>query len=147
MPTRSLPPRPLLLDTHVWIWVMDGMTRELGRNAVDAVARAGAGGRVLVSAISVWEVAVLEAKGRVRFALDVAEWVRRALNAPGVRLAELTPEIAVDSARLSADVHGDPADRILIATARRAGATLVTRDPKIVDYGRQGLLSVLDAAP
>jgi PIN domain nuclease of toxin-antitoxin system len=108
---------------------------------------AGAIGKVLVSAISVWEVGMLEAKGRVRFTVEVGEWVRRALAAPGVHLAPLTPEIALDSTRLPEPVHGDPADRILVATARRMGATLVTRDTKILDYGRQGLLSVIDATP
>lgn len=147
MPTHRLPAPTLLLDTHIWIWVMDGMAREMDPAAVEVIEEASALGRVLVSAISVWEVAMLEAKGRVRFGLTVGEWVRRALTAPGVRLAELTPEVAVDSARLPEPVHGDPADRILIATARRVGATLVTRDGKIVDYGRRGLLSVLDATP
>ena len=144
---RSLPPPPLLLDTHVWIWTIDGQARELSGEALDAVAEAGELGRVIVSAISVWEVAMLEAKGRLRFAMDVGEWVRRALTAPGVLLADLTPEVAVDSTRLPEPVPGDPADRILIATARRTGATLVTRDARIVDYGRRGLLSVIDATP
>jgi PIN domain nuclease of toxin-antitoxin system len=143
----SLPARPLLLDTHVWIWMLEGAVRELGRDAHNAVEEAGAGGRVLVSAISVWEVAMLEAKGRIRFSMEVGEWVRRALGAPGVHLSPLSPEVAVDSTRLPAPVHGDPADRILIATARRVGATLVTRDAKILDYARQGLLDVIDANP
>jgi PIN domain nuclease of toxin-antitoxin system len=143
----SLPTPPLLLDTHVWIWVMQGNAREMDGTAVRMIEEASARGSVLVSAISAWEVAMLDAKGRVRFGMDVEEWVRRGLNAPGVHLAELTPEVAVHSARLPGEVHGDPADRILIATARRTGATLVTRDAKIVDYGRRGLVSVLDATP
>jgi PIN domain nuclease of toxin-antitoxin system len=143
----SLPPRPLLLDTHIWIWVLEGAVPEIGHAAQNQMTESGAMGRVLVSAISVWEVGMLEAKGRVRFSLEIGEWVRRALTAPGVRLAPLTPEIALDSTRLPEPVHGDPADRILIATARRMGATLVTRDTKIIDYGRQGLLTVIDATP
>ncbi len=144
---RSLPTPPLLLDTHVWIWVMEGEAREVAPAVRHAVEEAGAAGRVLVSAISVWEVAMLAAKGRIRFRMEVDEWVRRALNAPGVHFSGLSPDVAVDSTRLPEPIHGDPADRILIATARRTGATLVTRDLKIVDYGRQGLLSVLDATP
>lgn len=136
---------PLLLDTHVWIWLMDGAERELGRRALDAVAAASARGRVLVSAISVWEVAMLEAKGRLRFSLEVGEWVRRALAAPGLRLADLSPEIAVESSRLPGEVHGDPADRILMATARRLGAALVTRDARILEYARGGHLATVDA--
>jgi len=143
----SLPARPLLLDTHVWIWVLEGAVREIGHAAHDAVMEASASGRVLVSAISVWEVGMLEAKGRVRFSMEVGEWVRRALGAPGVHFSPLSPEVALDSTRLPELVRGDPADRILIATARRVGATLVTRDTKILDYGRQGLLSVIDATP
>jgi PIN domain nuclease of toxin-antitoxin system len=146
MPILSLPARPLLLDTHVWIWAMDGWLGELGQVAHDEIVQAGMDGRLLISAISVWEVGMLEAKGRIRFAMEVGEWVRRALEAPGVRLSPLTPEVAIDGSRLPQGVHGDPADRILMATARRVGATLVTRDAKILDYGRQGILSVLDAS-
>jgi PIN domain nuclease of toxin-antitoxin system len=143
----SLPARPLLLDTHIWIWVLEGAVPEIGHAAQNAVMEAGAIGKVLVSAISVWEVGMLEAKGRVRFSVEIGEWVRRALAAPGVHFAPLTPEIALDSTRLPQPVHGDPADRILVATARRMGATLVTRDARILDYGRQGMLSVIDATP
>jgi PIN domain nuclease of toxin-antitoxin system len=143
---RSLPAPPLLLDTHVWIWTMLGNTRELGRQTREAITEGSSAGRLLVSAISVWEVGMLDAKGKVRFSLEVGEWVRQALTAPGVHLAPLTPEVAIDSSRLPEPMHGDPADRILIATARRTGATLVTRDTKILDYGTQGLLSVIDAA-
>ncbi|MDB4949017.1 MAG: hypothetical protein JWM27_1666 [Gemmatimonadetes bacterium] len=94
-----------------------------------------------------WEVAMLEAKGRVRFAMDAAGWVRRGLAAPGGRQAELTPEVAVDGARLLGGMHGDPADRMIVATARRSGASLVTRDGRIVDYADAGHLSVLDVTP
>lgn len=141
----SFPAPPLLLDTHVWIWVMEGATREVGPATRRAVEEAGARGRILVSAISVWEVGMLEAKGRIRFSLEIGEWVRRGLGAPGVQFSGLSPDVALGSARLPEGIHGDPADRMLIATARQTGATLVTRDHKIVDYGRQGLLSVMDA--
>ena len=90
---------------------------------------------------------MLEAKGRLTLSRGMRDWVRRALGVPGVRLAELSPELALDSSSLPGTVHGDPADRILIATARHLGATLVTRDRHIVAYGEQGLLAVLDATP
>jgi len=138
---------PLLLDTHVWIWVMEGRTSEVRPDALDAVGRAQADGRVWVSAISVWEVGMLEAKGRLTLSRGVRDWVRRALGVPGVRLAELSLEVALDSSSLPGTVHGDPADRILIATARHLGATLLTRDRSIISYGEQGLLAVLDATP
>lgn len=142
----DFPPPPVLLDTHVWIWVMEGDDGKLGGAARGAVETAARDGRVLVSAISVWEVAMLQAKGRIRFTLDVREWIRRALGAPGVHLSAFTPEVAVDSTQLPEPLHGDPADRILVATARRTGATLVTRDGKLLEYGARGMLAVLDAA-
>ncbi len=145
MPTRSIPLRPLLLDTHVWIWALEGNLRELGEAARDAVAEAGAVGRVLVSPISCWEVGMLEAKGRIRFTIEVGEW--RAAGDAGARRDAVAahPRVALDSSRLPGTVHGDPADRILMATARRTGATLVTRDGLILAYAREGHLSVLDA--
>lgn len=137
----------LLLDTHIWIWVMEGRTEEMHASVLPAVARAQAEGRVCISAITVWELGMLQSKGRLKLALDTREWVRRALGVPGVRLAELSPEVALDSSFLPGEVHGDPADRILIATARHLGATLVTRDEHLVRYGQQGLLAVMDATP
>ncbi len=142
----EFPHPPVLLDTHVWIWIMDGMLGELHPAAVQAVQEAGSRGAVLVSTISAWEVAMLQAKGRLRLSMEVREWVRRGYAAPGLRLTEFSVDIAVDSARLN-EVHGDPADRILIATARRTGASLVTRDRRILEHGREGLLGVIDATP
>jgi PIN domain nuclease of toxin-antitoxin system len=142
----DFPPRPVLLDTHVWIWMMDGARRELSAQSIREIEGAAARGGLLVSTISAWEVAMLEAKGRLRLSMDVRQWIERGLSAPGLRLAELSVDVAVDSARLT-EVHGDPADRILIATARRTGATLLTRDRRILDHGREGLLAVLDASP
>ncbi len=90
---------------------------------------------------------MLQAKGRIGLSLELEEWVRRGLSAPGVRLAELSPEVLVESTRLPGEVHGDPADRMLVATARRLGASLATRDGAILSYAGRGHLSVLDATP
>jgi len=137
----------LVLDTHVWLWAVEGATEKMSRPALAAVEDAGRHGRVAVSAISVWEVAMLEARGRISLSRPVEEWVRAALRAPGVRLLELTPEIAVESTRLPAGLHGDPADRILAASARMAGGVLATRDRALVEYARLGHLEVLDVSP
>lgn len=143
---RDLPGR-VLLDTHVWIWTVAGEEGRIGRGAAETIRRAAARGRLLVSAISVWEVAMLQAKGRIGLALDLEEWVRRGLGAPGVRLAGLSPEVLVESTRLPGAVHADPADRMLIATARRLGAALATCDGAILAYARGGHLAALDATP
>jgi len=114
-------------------------------SAIRAVEEAAHHGLVRVSAISVWEVAMLEAKGRIRLSKDCLSWVNEALRAPGLALVPLTPEIAVESSRLPGAFHGDPADRILVATARRQGAILLTRDEKILSYGKAKHLSVMAA--
>ena len=138
----SKPERVLLLDTHVWLWLM---SREgsIKPSVIRAVEEAAQYGLVRVSAISVWEVAMLEARGRIRFSKDCLSWVNEALRAPGLGLIPLTPDIAVESSRLPGAFHGDPADRILVATARRQGAIFLTRDEKILVYGKAKHLSVM----
>lgn len=138
-------PGPLLLDTHVWIWLLDGAKEKLSRRCLGALERGAQEGRLWVSAISVRELAMLQAKGRITLAMDCKAWVEAALRTPGLQLAELTPSIAVESARLPGEFHGDPADRVLVATAREMTATLVTRDASILGYGRRGHVAVLDA--
>lgn len=140
-------PGPLLLDTHVWIWMMEGEKGVLADSAMEAIREASRTGGVLVAAISVWEVGMLEVKGRLTLSRAVEDWVDRGLAAPGTRFAKLTPEIAIESTRLPGDVHGDPADRLLIATARRTGARLATRDRAILSYAQAGHVNVLDATP
>ncbi|HEX9105623.1 MAG TPA: type II toxin-antitoxin system VapC family toxin [Longimicrobiales bacterium] len=139
--------QPIVLDTHVWIWLVDGSRSALSPEALAVLAQAGQAGLLRVSAISVWEVALLEARGRIRLSRTVAEWVRAALRAPGVELLPLTPEIAMDSTRLPGAAHGDPADRILVASARALGGRLATCDGAIVAYAGMGHVAVLDARP
>lgn len=132
----------LLLDTHVWLWLMSG-EGAMRPSAVRAIEAAASHGLVRVSVISIWEVAMLEARGRIRLAKECLAWVDDALRAPGIALAPLTPEIAVEGSRLPGKFHGDPADRILVATARREGAILVTRDERILAYGKAKHLAVM----
>ena len=144
MPTESSD--ILLLDTHVWIWLVEGVANRFGRTALRRIERASAGGRLRLSVISVWEVAMLHTKGRVHCLPTLDDWVDKNLRAPGLQLSDLTPQIAVDSSRLPGLAHGDPADRIIIATARRLPATLVTRDRTMLRYARTGHLAALNAA-
>ena len=88
---------------------------------------------------------MLVRKRRLNLGATTRDWATRALSQPGVRLAPLTPEIMIDSEELPGRIHGDPADRILIATTRALDATLVTRDRRILDYGAQGHVDVLPA--
>lgn len=136
----------ILLDTHVWVWLMLGDDR-LGRANRRMLEKAVPDGRLRVSAISVWEVAMLEAKGRLTLASDCESWVREALAAPGIRLAELTPHIAISGTRLPGGFHGDPADRMLVATARESEAVLLTADQGILQYACEGHVQTVRAEP
>jgi PIN domain nuclease of toxin-antitoxin system len=117
----------------------------LGKGAKESIRVAGDEGRVLVSAITPWEVALLVSKGRLILEADVMDWVRNALAIPGLTLVPLEPEIAVASTRLPFEMHPDPADRILVATARHLGATLVTADRPLLEFARQGHFAGMDA--
>jgi len=136
----------LLLDTHVWIWLVEGVAEQFGRVALRRIQGASTCGWLRVSVISVWEVAMLHSKGRVQCLPTVDEWVHKNLRAPGLQLSDLTPQIAVDSSRLPNLSHGDPADRIIMATAQQLPATVVTCDRAMLQYARAGHFVALNAA-
>lgn len=87
---------------------------------------------------------LLEAKGHIVLGSPCEKWVEYALELPGLRLIGLEPEIAVASSRLPGEIHGDPADRMLAATARACNAMLATADERLVEYGKAGFMRVLD---
>jgi len=134
---------PLLLDTHYWIWLESGEIDPVPQRLRLAIQQASGAGALLLSVISVWELGLLEAKGRIELSSPCEEWVRDALATPGLSLVPLTPEIAIDSTRLEESFHGDPADRIIIATARRLRARLLTRDQRMLEYARRTGIAVL----
>jgi PIN domain nuclease of toxin-antitoxin system len=139
-------PKPaILLDTHCWIWMQFGQVERFSRAARATLVRSAQMGDMCVSVISVWEVGMLEAKGRLELKMSCAEWVKQALATPGLSLYPLTAEIAIESSRLPGRFHGDPADRILVATARMTGARLLTKDERLLEYGRQRHAAVLAA--
>jgi len=138
-------PSPLLLDTHIWIWLMDGVAEKISTPVRARIAEAASHGQVYVSAMSVWEVAMLDARRKLTLSVECRAWIDRALAAPGVQFAQLSPAIAVDSTRLPGSIHSDPADRILVATARSLNGTLVTRDRLILNYSEGGYVKTLSA--
>ncbi|HXR37747.1 MAG TPA: type II toxin-antitoxin system VapC family toxin [Terracidiphilus sp.] len=134
----------LLVDTHTLIWMVEEAPR-LGVQTAGALNRAARENRIAVSAITPWEIALLVSKNRMKLGADVTDWIRDALAKPGVRLVPLEPGIAVASTRLPFEMHADPADRILVATARHLGATLVTADGALLEFARQGHFVGMDA--
>jgi PIN domain nuclease of toxin-antitoxin system len=134
----------VLLDTHTWVWLLNGDPK-LNPKAVKAIERSLSAEAVLLSAISPWEVAMLVSKGRLTLDRDVGEWIDTAVSIPGIRLEPISPEIAVASTRLPGNIHPDPADRLIAATARHLGALLITDDQLLLDYGAAGHLKTLKA--
>ncbi|MBC8142399.1 MAG: type II toxin-antitoxin system VapC family toxin [Armatimonadetes bacterium] len=122
----------IVIDTHIWIWYTDGGTK-LPPEYRDYVADNVATG-IGVSAISCWEVAKLAEGGRLQFAVLVQDWIANALSLPGIIALDITPQIAVDSVQLPGSFHKDPADRLIVATAREANCPLVTLDLAIHAY-------------
>lgn len=134
----------VLLDTHVWIWLLNGDAR-LSSKAQIAIENSLAAHAVLISAISPWEVAMLVSKGRLILDRDVGEWVQLATNVSGIRVEPISPEIAVASTRLPGQIHNDPADRLIAATARHLGITLITDDQLLLEYGASGHIKIIKA--
>ena len=135
----------ILLDTHVLIWAAED-ERRLGEAARATIEEATYSDRVGVSAITPWEIALLVEKGRLQLAMEPGTWIRTVVQAPGIDLMPIEPAIAVDSVRLPGDFHADPADRLIIATARRWGAVLLTADNAILAYGAKGHVQTINAA-
>jgi len=123
----------IVLDTHVWLfWVNDD--RELiSKKALTAINRAESLG---VSVISCWEIAMLVAKQRLAFNMDVQDWVNQASKYPGIRLIGLDAEVAVLSTRLPGNFHGDPADRMIVATCMKHNVPLISKDKMIRSWGQ-----------
>ena len=129
-----------LLDTHVLIWWLNDRSR-LSPTQQEAVGSAGPESPRLVADISLWEVATLHSLGRIRLAVPLREWLDKAVAPPLVRRHGISPAIAAEVASLPDSLHGDPADRILVATVRVLGATLLTQDRRIVGAALADTLS------
>jgi PIN domain nuclease of toxin-antitoxin system len=137
-------PRAVLLDTCAVVYLANGAPMENG--ATDAIRCAALADGVFVSPVSAWEVGLLSRPDRattIRFLPDPKTWFARVLAAPAIREAPFTPGIAIDSAHLPPPLHGDPADRLLIATARHLGVPIVTRDRQITAYAACGHIQVV----
>jgi PIN domain nuclease of toxin-antitoxin system len=129
----------ILLDTHVWVWWVheDPRLPSRAKQALQEHEDEGLG----VSVISCWEIANLVERNRIRLSVSLAEWIKEALQYPGIRLLDLTPDIAIESTQLPGEFHRDPADRILVATARLHGCPLMTADEPILRYPHVKVLS------
>lgn len=125
----------VLLDTCAVIWIAEGI--KLSPMTTAALIHAGLAGGIFVSPVSAWEIGLLAAHG-MNLLPDAKRWFARVMARPAIGRAEFTDDIAIDSATLPGDFHRDPADRLLVATARARDMAIMTGDCKILDYARAG---------
>jgi PIN domain nuclease of toxin-antitoxin system len=131
----------LLLDTCAMIWFANG--DRLAPAALDAIHRAGQLGGIFVSSVSAWEIGFLSRPRTIRraalqFLPDAKAWFARVMAGPGIIEAPFSAAIAIDASHLPGDLHGDPADRLLLSTARHLNVPIVTRDQRMIAYARAG---------
>ena len=124
---------PIFLDTHAWVWWVT-KDRRLSARALQAIDRAARSEGASVSVISVWEVAKKVEKKQLVLDRPLRQWMDQALGEAGLQLVELTPAILIESCELPPPFHGDPADQMIVASARHHHAALVTKDQHLRRY-------------
>lgn len=125
----------IVIDTHILIWWVSGSKR-LSNSAKKSIEKtlADDSGEILVSSISAWEIAMLVKSGRLALSMDVESWLEEVSQIEGLRFLPVDNEIGFKSAALPGGFHKDPADRMIVATARTMAMPLVTADEKILQY-------------
>jgi len=123
----------ILLDTHAWVWWLS-QPDQLSKAVHEEIERSLASAALRISSFSVWELALLVQRDRLELSIDLAQWIAETRRIPGVTFHPVDNDIALQSVNLPGTFHTDPADRILVATARHLGATMITGDAKIHAY-------------
>jgi PIN domain nuclease of toxin-antitoxin system len=123
----------IVLDTHALVWWANG-DEALSTKAKAAIDRELAGGQIIISAISAWEIAMLVEREKLVLSMDVGSWLATVAEIEAVRFWPVDVEIGLKSVALPGEFHKDPADRMIVATARKLAVPLVTKDEKIHAY-------------
>jgi PIN domain nuclease of toxin-antitoxin system len=122
----------IILDTHVWWWAVSE-PNQLSREAHRLITKTRSDQRAIAS-ISIWEFAMMVKRGRIKLRISPEEWLDHTINRTGLAVFNLSPKIALESCNLLGTFRNDPADRIIVATARVHLLELITKDQKIIDY-------------
>lgn len=132
----------ILIDTHIWLWYLNG-DKSLSSRIKKTIDSSAIDNELYLSAISVWEIAMLVRKKRITLNTSCQTWVHCSLSLPGVNLIPLSPEIAIESCELPGDFHGDPADRIIVASAKVENLSIISRDEQMIAYCKKQDIHVL----
>ncbi len=134
----------LILDTHVFVWLLNG-NATISTATRNIIQKTLSNGNVYISAISCWEIAMLEERKRIILTEPCLQWINEGLSHSGVQVLPLSAEISVESCNLPGNPHGDPSDKIIIASARLTNSHLITKDNAIIAYSKQHHVNVLKA--
>ena len=135
---------PIVLDTHVLLWSLL-QPEDLPEDIRQRITVAQENSQLLVCSISLWEIAMLKSKRRINIYEPIRDFLESITNIDGLSVKDISTEVAAESVQLMDDFHGDPADRIIVATAKCHGATLLTRDQKILTWASLGHIKSLQA--
>jgi len=133
-----------LIDTHIWIWFSAGSS-QLSKKIRNMINHAILDGVLYLSSISLWELSMLVAKGRLALTMPTIDWQKQSIQKLNLKIMPLTPEIAVDSCHLPGEFHSDPADRIIVASARVNNYHLITSDSSILQYSKKQFVNTVKA--
>jgi len=133
---------PIILDTHVLLWSLL-QPEELSETIKQLIGLAQENNQLFICSISLLEIAMLKLKKRINIYEPIKDFLESIHNLDGLSVKDISPEIAAESVSLMDDFHGDPADKIIVATARCYGATLLTRDQKILNWANLGHIKFL----
>jgi len=134
-------PDALLLDTHILIWYVEGDSH-LTKQQIEILEKARRQNKLYISAISIWEITMLSEKERIVLSVTLSEWIDKALSIEGLNIIDLSADILIESCQLPHYLHKDPADRMIIATARHLRISLMTFDNKMIEYADKGYLTI-----
>jgi len=133
----------IVLDTHTWIWTINGDSKIKSSGFLNIINKNVKEHSILIPAISLWELSMLVSKERIILSENTLDWIKLASSAPGMSIYPVSPEIAYESTVLPGEFHGDPADRMIVATARVLNATLLTFDKQILKYSLKGYVKTI----
>lgn len=132
----------VLLDTHVWLWYTGGsdeISNRLKKNINQCLHQ----NKAYIAAITLWEIAMLEKKERIILEMPYLEWINKSIELTRIQVCPLNAKIANESVNLPGKFHEDPADRMIVASARINALTLITRDKSILTYSQNDYVSTI----
>lgn len=132
----------LLLDTHIFLWLMNGDTT-LKQEYQELIQKTCTSHFLFIAAISVWEIAMLQKKNRICLTQPLHQWFDKVGSLPFIKIAPLSRQISVESCFLPGTFHGDPADRMIVTTSRVLDIPLLTRDHKIIHYAQESHIKII----